>query len=431
MVVVMYIRRDLEDLVRETSSEYAAVLVSGARQVGKSTMLVHLIDEMEPGLPGAPGTSPREVVTLDDLSNRALAREDPVMFFQLHKPPVLVDEVQYAPELFGEVKRLVDAGAPPGSFWLTGSQPFRLMQLAGESLAGRVAVLSLTSLSQHELHAASKRAGSVDVTCPPRLRLDLDALQERAASFEPADVDGMYERMFRGSMPAVVSGEKSNLSVFYSSYVQTYLERDVRDLAGDVESLPFFQFLTATAARCSQALNVASIANDIGERPETVRGWLSILERSGVIFYLHPYSNNQLTRTVKAPKLYFNDCGLVAYLTRWESPRTLSVGVMSGALMENYVVSEVRKGYLNEGTEPLLYYYRDRDAREVDLVLEEEGELHPIEIKRSASPNKAMIGGFRALDRGSVPRGTGALVCMAGELGALDSQDFIVPAWMV
>lgn len=210
-----------------------------------------------------------------------------------------------------------------------------------------------------------------------------------------------------------------------------YIERDVRDLAGDIDVLAFNLFVTAAAARCAQELNVAALCRDTGLSAATVKAWLGILERSGVIFYVHPYSNNQLKRMVKAPKLYFHDCGLVAYLTKWGSPETLAVGAMSGALMENYVVSELRKGFLARGEEPLLYYYRDRDAREIDVVLECDGELHPIEIKRSASPNLGMTSNFSALDRASVPRGAGAVICMAERLAMLDDRTFVVPAWIV
>ncbi len=408
-----YIERDIEALVAETASEYPAILVTGPRQVGKTTMLEHLIAQQE---------RPFEKVSLDDLSLRSLAVNDPAMFFQMHKPPVFIDEVQYAPGLFVEMKKMIDSGAKPGSFWLTGSQQFRLMELSGESLAGRIAILPLSSLSQHELHG--KGTGTP-------LSLHLESLQERANLFAPADVGAMFARMRKGAMPAVNAGARSNLAVFYGSYVQTYIERDVRRLLGNVDVLAFSTFMTSVAARCSQMLNVQSIADDVGERPEKVKAWLGVLEKSGVIFYLHPYSNNQLKRTVKAPKLYFHDCGLVAHLTKWTSAETMEAGAMAGAFMENYVVSEIRKGYANAGLEAPLYYYRDRDAREIDLVLESDGKLHPIEIKKTASPNMSMTRNFKALDKATVPQGAGAVVCMSENLGALNAETFIVPVWML
>ena len=404
-----YISRSMEPVVAQAMGEYPVVLVTGARQVGKTTMLAHLVERE---------ADAREYLTLDDLALRGLAKSDPALFFQLHEPPVFIDEVQYAPELFSEMKRLADAGAPAGSFLLTGSQQFRLMELAGESLAGRVAVLSLPSLSQREL---AGRAADAPLT------LSLEALRARERGCEPVRAPEVFGRIHRGAMPAVASGQRSNASLYYSSYVQTYIERDVRRLLGTVDALEFLSFLTAAAARCSQLLNVNSIAGDVGQRPEKIKAWLSVLERSGIVFYLHPYSNNQLKRTVKAPKLYFDDCGLVAHLARWTSAAALESGAMSGAFVENFAVSELRKSYLNAGIDAPLYYYRDRDGREIDLVMEADGELHPVEVKKTASPNLAMTRSFSALDRATTPRGAGAIVCFSERLGALDGRTYVVP----
>jgi predicted AAA+ superfamily ATPase len=408
-----YITRDIESLIGETTQEYSVLLVTGPRQVGKSTMLKHLMSQE---------TTAREQITLDDLATRTLAKNDPGMFFQLHKPPLLVDEVQYAPELFTEIKKMIDAGAPAGSFWLTGSQQFKLMKLAEETLAGRIAILPLSSLSQHELYGTDKNQP---------FSVGLDILKERAKHYKSVGARELYARMYRGAMPALASGKYSNISIFYSSYLQTYIERDVRELSGDIDALEFLAFMTATASRCSCMLNVQAIANDIGERPEKVKKWLGLLEKSGIIFYLHPYSNNQLKRTVKAPKLYFHDCGLVAHLTKWSGSETLEAGAMSGAFIENYVVSEIRKSYLNAGLDILLYYYRDKDSKEIDVVLESDGELHPVEIKKTASPNVSMVSSFKTLDKGFVPRGQGAIICMSETYGAINGETLIVPAWMV
>lgn len=407
-----YILRAIEPLVGEVAAEYAVLLVTGPRQVGKSTLLAHVIEQLG---------RPVGQVTLDDLTERQLAVADPAMFFQVHQPPVLVDEVQYAPELFSHIKMLVDQGAPPGSFWLTGSQQFRLMELAGESLAGRVAVLPLSSLSQ----------GENDRECSAPFSLDLSYWKQREARLSPKTVIDLFEAMHRGAMPAVDAGRYSNLNVFYASYLQTYIERDVRRLLGDVDALQFADFMRAVAARCSQMLNVAAIAADAGIRPEKAKAWLAVLEKSGIIFYLHPYANNQLKRTVKAPKLYCHDCGLIAHLTKWTSPETMEAGAMAGAFMENFVVSEIWKSYLNAGMDAPLYYYRDHDAKEVDLVIEADGALHPIEIKKTASPNRSMTRSFGALDRASVPRGTGAVICAAERVSALDGDTLVIPAGLL
>ena len=359
-----YITRSLEKVVMEVTQEYPVVLVTGPRQVGKTTMLQKLMD----------GTG-RGYVSLDDLTERDLAKRDPELFLQLHRPPVLIDEVQYAPELFPYIKLAVDWEHQAGAFWLTGSQIFKLMRGVQESLAGRVAVLSMTTLSQAEADGAQTEPFLVE----------LEALKRRAAGRLPADTHEIFERIYRGSMPAIVSGTASNSQIFYSSYLSTYIERDVRSLSESIDATKFIRFVTAVAARCSQMLNVAEIAQDADINQKQAKDWLGILETLGVIFYLHPYSNNLLKRLVKTPKLYFFDSGLVCYLTRWSSAETLEYGAMNGAILENYVVSEIAKTYLNCGKEPYLYYYRDKDAREIDIVLEHDGVLNPIEIKKTAA----------------------------------------------
>lgn len=407
----MYIKRDMEKLVTELSSEYPAILITGPRQVGKTTMLQKLME----------GTG-RAYVTLDDLNARQLAKTDPELFFQTYGTPILIDEVQYAPELFTYIKIMVDKNHTPGEFWLTGSQAFKLMQGIRESLAGRVAALNLFSLSQNEIynHCANEP-----------FKPDLERLKQKQSKADAADLMQMFERIWRGSMPAIASGTYSNRDIFYSSYISTYINRDVRDLLPAVDSLNFLQFITAVAARTSQLLNIAEIARDASIDQMTAKKWLGILETLGLIFYLRPYSNNALKRTIKTPKLYFTDCGLAVYLTKWSSPETLESGAMNGAIFENYVVSEIVKSYYNAGKEPYLYYYRDKDAREIDVIMESDGRLHPIEIKKSASPNNGMIKAFSLLDKATVPRGVGAVICMKNELSALSRENLIVPAWLI
>ena len=405
-----YITRNLERVVQQVSTEYPVVLVTGPRQVGKTTMLKKLMEGANRGY-----------VTLDDLNERQLAKTDPELFLQLHKPPLLIDEVQYAPELFTYIKIHADKTHEAGAFWLTGSQVFKLMQGVQESLAGRVAVLSLTSLSQAEL-AGSEMSPFV---------VELDALATRKASREKTDAKGIFERIFRGSMPAIVSGANSNSQIFYSSYLTTYIDRDVKELSDAIDSLKFLRFITAVAARCGQMCNIAEIARDADINQSQAKNWLGILEASGIIFYLHPYSNNRLKRLVKTPKLYFYDTGLVCYLTKWSSAETLESGAMNGAILENYVVSEIKKTYLNCGIEPYLYYYRDKDAKEIDIVLEHDGMLNPIEIKKTANPGTELTKVFHLLDKSSTPRSKGAVICMKPELSAIDKDNYIIPIWMI
>ena len=405
-----YIRRSLEKIVLQVTKEYPVVLLSGPRQVGKTTMLKKLMEGTE-----------RNYVSLDDLQERELARTDPELFLQLHKPPILIDEVQYAPELFPYIKIIVDKEQKKGDFWLTGSQVFSLMRGVQESLAGRVALLSLSSLSQAEAYGGEEEM----------FTLDTESLLSRKKGRKFADAEEIFKRIFKGSMPAIVSGEITSTGIFYNSYLSTYIERDVKSLSDAIDSLKFLRFITALAARCSQMLNISELARDAELNQKQVKDWLGILETLGILFYLYPYSNNLLKRLVKTPKVYFYDTGLVAYLTKWSSPETLASGAMSGAILENYVVSEIRKSYLNQGKEAFMYYYRDKDAKEIDLVLEQDGELHPIEIKKSANPASEILRVFPVLDKSSLKRGNGAVICLKTELSAFNKENYIVPVWMI
>lgn len=273
------------------------------RQVGKTTVLHRLMQEI------------RSYVTLDDFEERAMAQNDPALFLQMHDRPILIDEVQYAPQLFSYIKIEIDNGAKPGSFWLTGSQAFRMMELAQESLAGRVALLHMPSLSQHEIYGS--KADSP-------FTVDLNALKERVKTHKPADMQEIYRRIWNGSMPGLISGRFSDRDVFYGSYLQTYIDRDVSELVNLTDKLIFRDFIRAAACRIGQLLNIHDIAQDVGVSDDTAKRWLYVLEKPDIIFYLRPYSNNLLKHTVKTPKLYFFDTGLVAYLTKYSSPDILA-----------------------------------------------------------------------------------------------------------
>ncbi len=409
----MYITRHMEKPVMELNEQYPVLLLTGPRQVGKTTMLEHLIEVEGKG---------RKKVSLDDLTLRELAKTDPKMFFQLYQPPLLIDEVQYAPELFPYIKIMVDERHQPGDFWLTGSQLFKMMEGVQESLAGRVALLHLSPLSQSEI---MKRPPE------PPFSLELPLLSERQNGRQMLNTPEVFQHIHQGGMPALVTGTYSNASIFYSSYIDTYMERDVRRLSNDIDSLKFLRFLRSVAARTSQQVNYKGIADDAEIDQTTAKNWLHVLEALGIIFLLEPYSNNVLKRTVSTPKLYFYDSGIVCYLTRWSSPETAMEGAMSGALLENYTVAEIIKTYQNAGQEPFLYYYRDKDAREIDLILEQDGKLFPTEIKKMASPPKKLTKVFDLIDKSPLQRGTGAILCMADQLGAFDQNNLIVPISLI
>ena len=407
-----YIKRQLQESVLRLSKQFSVILITGPRQVGKTTMLVELM-KSEP--------VKREYVTLDDLNERAMAKNDPAMFFQIHHPPVLIDEVQYAPELFPYIKIQVDKNHTPGEFWLTGSQIYKLMRGVQESLAGRVALLNLFSLSQSEVEGRNE----------PQFTVELSSLTERKPFIHPAAAPETFERIWKGSMPAILSGAVEDRDVFYSAYLSTYIDRDVRELSSAIDSLKFLRFVTAVAARTGQLLNYKGIADDADIDQATVKSWLNILETLGIIFYLHPYSNNVLKRTIKTPKLYFYDTGLVCYLTKWSTPEVAMNGAMSGALYENYVVSEIIKSFAHNAKTPYLYYYRDKDAKEIDLLIETDGKLHPVEIKKTAHPEKRMTATFSVIDRTPLERGTGAVICLADGLSAISQNVLIIPSWYI
>jgi len=407
-----YIKRHMEDRVLELSKSWPVILLTGPRQAGKTTMLKSMAEREGVG---------REYVSLDDLSMRELAKSDPKMFLELHKPPALIDEVQYAPELFTYIKIHVDEHHNPGDFWLTGSQVFHLMQGVQESLAGRVALLHMSPLSQREITGAE---------CVP-FTTDFNVLAEQRKTIPPLTTPELFTRLWNGCMPGLLGGQFEGREIFYSLYLSTYVERDVCDLSGTIDALKFLRFITSVAARASQLINYKAIADDADIDQVTCKNWLNILETLGIVFLLHPYSNNVLKRTIKTPKLYFYDTGLVCYLTRWSSPEVAESGAMSGALLENFAVSEIAKSYQNAGKEPYLHYYRDRDAKEIDVILEGDGKLCPLEIKKTAAPDKRLVRGFDVIDKSPLQIGTSAILCMADQLSAFDRDNLIVPIWMI
>ncbi|MDR1536837.1 MAG: ATP-binding protein [Clostridiales bacterium] len=405
-----YIKRDIEPTILEISKSFSALIITGPRQIGKTTTLLKLAEDG------------RNYVTLDDMEARRMAQTDPELFLSLHPSPLLIDEVQYAPELFSRIKIEIDNGAKPGSYWMTGSQAFRFMELAQESLAGRAAVLRMSSLSQHEIYGCGE--------CEP-FPLSFDSLRGRAATGTAIETAGQYDRIWRGSLPGYISGKFPNREVFYSSYLQLYIQRDIGDMMSRVDSLQFADFVRAAACRAGQMLNVHDIASDVSVTDDTAKRWLQLMEKSGVIFYLRPYSNNLLKRTVKTPKMYFFDTGLVAYLAKYTTPEILLNGAINGAILENYVVAEIVKSYANCGIEPIIHYYRDKDSKEIDVILESDGKLHPIEIKKTASPPTELAGAFKVLDSASLPRGIGAIICTKREFSAIDRNTAIVPVWTI
>jgi uncharacterized protein len=388
----MTLPRTLATTVADAAALFPVILVTGPRQVGKTTLLT------------ACSGPERRAVSLDDMTARALAQSDPALFLETYPPPVIIDEVQYAPELFSAIKAHVDRARQPGAFWLTGSQKFHLMQGVSETLAGRIAILDLLGLSRAELIGHAKQILPF-VPTPAWLAA------ARARQPPPLGLRDLYHAIWTGSFPQFALSDGRMRDLFFRSYVQTYIERDVRALSRVGDALAFARLLRAAAARTGQLINYADMARDVDVDLKTVKAWLSILETSGLITLLQPYHNNVTNRLVKTPKLYFLDTGLCAYLTQWSSPEALEAGAMSGAIFETYVVGEILKSYWHRGQAPLLYFYRDRDMREIDLLIAHDGRLHPVEIKKSANPAKTLPG-FQALAALSVDLGPGAVICL-------------------
>lgn len=403
----MYLPRTLENFAKSAAKQFPVLLVTGARQVGKTTFLRHL---SEPE---------RTYVSLDDSLLLDLAKRDPALFLQRFRPPMLIDEIQCAPELLPYIKMEVDRAQQPNLFWLTGSQQFHLMKGVSESLAGRVAIVQLLGFSRREKIGQGP-------TVRPFLPIPAE-VADRERSGGDLDLQELYNSIWRGSYPAIALNEDMDRDLFYGSYVQTYLQRDVRDLARVGDEMSFLRFLRIAAARTGQLVNLTDFARDADIAVNTAKNWLSIMQASGIIYLLEPYSNNLSKRLVKTPKLYFLDTGLCSYLTGWSSPQTLEAGAMSGAILETWAISELLKSYLHNGKQPPFYYYRDKDKKEIDLLILQDGTLYPMEIKKTASPDAGDVRAFGTLERLGLPVGPGGVICLARQALPITESAWSIP----
>ncbi|MHB1406491.1 MAG: ATP-binding protein [Desulfitobacteriaceae bacterium] len=401
-----YITRNIETTINKASKMFPAVLITGARQVGKTTLLKHMRGDIP-------------YLTLDDPILLQSAIEEAGSFFKATPPPVIVDEIQYAPNLFSYIKMITDESGNKGQFYLTGSQQFKMMKNVSESLAGRIGIINLLGLSLREIKADSFNQSFVPTE---------EYLEQRKISAKPADYKEIWEIIHKGSMPAMYADEL-DWQMFYAAYTKTYIERNVRALAQVGDELKFIKFMTAMAARTSQMLNLTAVANEVGISVPTADRWLSILISSNIVYLLQPYHNNIAKRAVKTPKLYFLDTGLAAYLTKWNTPEVLEAGAMAGAFFETFVIAEVLKSFYNAGVlDTSLYYYRDKDAKEVDLLVEQNGTLYPVEIKKTANPGKEHIENFSVLEKiKGVSVGTGGVICLYDKNLRLNDKNSVIP----
>lgn len=406
-----YIERTLERKFLNMNSFFKAVLVTGARQVGKTTMLKHLAKDQN-----------RTYVSMDDMMIRTLAKSDPVLFFQTYRPPIIIDEIQKAPELFEQIKIMCDESEERGLFWLTGSQHYGMMKNIRETLAGRIGILELYSLSKREV----EKYHFTD-----ELDFTLSCLLERQKVVKKNNIVDVFEYIWHGGMPGVLKADAEQRQEYFNSYIETYLMRDVSEEGGITDSVRFRKFLTACAALTAEQVNYKTLAEAAEISQPTAKEWLRLLQGLGVIYLLAPYANNELKRLTKTPKLYFCDTGLCAYLSMWLTKDTLMNGAASGHYFENYVVMELIKNFTYAPSKVQLTYYRDSNAKEIDVFVEENGVIHPLEIKKSANPNKREIKKYELLDKINLKHGDGGIICMCEQVVPIDEKNCFIPCNLI
>lgn len=409
----MYYNRHIEPVVERIAKRKPVLVLTGARQVGKSTML----KEVYSGI---------RYVTLNRPLVRESAKENPSLFFETNKPPVVVDEIQKAAELFDYIKDIVDEDNAKGQFYLTGSQSMKLMKNVSDSLAGRAGIIRLLGLSMRELAGIAYREPFL-----PSAE-QISALEKSGVKF---DYEHITACIHKGFFPELYETDSDlhDWADYYSSYFQTYIEKDIKDVLNIQDESAFIKFVKTTASLTGEMLNMTTIAEVCGKDVKTVRSWLSVLESSGLVYLLQPYYNNFNKRLIKTPKLYFLDTGLACWLLGWNTPEQLISGAMWGHIFETFVFGEILKSYYNDGiVEPPLYYYRDKDKNEIDLVIQNGDTLHPVEIKTSSDPVKSMVSAFRYLS--DIPGknvGAGAVICLTKERLPLTDNVWIVPAHLI
>ena len=399
-----YIKRSCENVIKKQEKIFKSILITGARQVGKTTMLKNIKPDIN-------------YITLDDMLLKQSAVEDPNLFIKSNSVPIIIDEIQYAPDLLRYIKIKVDSSDKKAQFFLTGSQQFELMQGVSESLAGRIGIINLLGLSLREI----KKIDFYEQFLPTQ-----DYISKREKCNTGVKYNELWDIIHKGCMPAMYEKD-SDFDMYYATYVNTYIERDVRNLTQVGDTLSFLKFMTALASRIGQLLNLNNIATEVGITIPTAQRWLSILVASNIIYVLEPYYNNIMKRAVKTPKIYFLDTGLAAYLTKWKDKDVLEAGAMAGNFFENYVIVEILKSYYNNGElRPPVYFYRDKEQKEIDLIIEQNGKLYPIEIKKTSNPSKEMISQFKILEKVKEV-GEGAIICTYDKVINLDEKNKVIP----
>lgn len=395
------IEREAKKTILEVSEAFKVLLVTGPRQVGKTTLLKSIMPEN------------MNYVTLDDENLRTMAQEDPKLFLEEHKAPLLIDEVQYAPNLFSYIKIKVDNENKPGMYWLTGSQQFKLMKNVQESLAGRVGIVRLNSFTYSEIN---KKAETKEIFNPKKI-----------VKSELIDVNTLYEYIFKGGMPELYNNDKMKREYFFNSYIETYLTRDVENAVSISNLETFKNFMITVASRNGEQLNYTKIGNEVGISDNTAKSWLNILVTSGIIYLLTPYNLSREKRVNHMPKIVWMDTGLCAFLAGYESARTLQMSAANGHYLETYVISEIIKSYNAVGINPNISYFRDKNKHEVDLVFFNAEEIYPFEIKKTSKPTKEMISSFEYLKDTKKKLMPGGIICLNDMLIKIDENNYSIP----
>ncbi len=416
----MYIKRHVEQTILDAAKSFPCIVIYGPRQVGKSTTISMLFGNQIP------------MITLDDMDDRILATENPKLFLERYGWPVIIDEIQKAPNLLDEIKIRIDKqrllwlqnNEPQQLMYiLTGSNRFELQEGISDSLAGRCGIIEMLSLSQREKMNVENIPFSGDISQWIQL--------ERTNSIAYRTRSEIFSDIYHGGMPDVFTGT-SKRDVYFKAYVNTYIEKDVRKLISASSEIQFRNFIYLLALRTSQELHYDVLARDIGIDTRTCKKWVSILETSGIVYLLQPYMSNISNRIIKAPKLYFTDTGLCAYLCKWPNAEMLENCAMSGAFFETFVVSELIKNFYAQGKSPkdFLFYYRDTSQKEIDLLYVDETGITPIEIKQGISPKKATKN-FTVLEKFHLLIHSGLVIDSCDKIRPINENNYYLPVYLI
>jgi len=399
-----YKTRSLSLYIQRMSEKFKVLFIDGPRQVGKTTLLKITSD------------GKRVYVSLDNPQDLLKAKTDPKGFLDTYAPPCIIDEIQYAPELFPYIKIIADNTNECGLYWLTGSQQYNLMQGVTESLAGRMVLIDMLGFSIYE----RDEKGALQKPFLPS--------PEPARILKRRNSADTFKIISQGAFPDVVDADPEHWEAFYDSFIRTYIERDVRQIINIGDEVKFITFLKVAAARTGQELNLADIARNVGIDPKTAEKWLSVLKTAGLVYLLQPYFKNITKRLTRRPKLYFMDTGLAAYLAGWTTPQSLETGASSGAFFETFVITEILKSYYHNGKNPRFNFYKDSDKNEIDLLIFQDGKYYPIEIKKHGTPRSDDVKAFKVLS-GEESLGFGCEICLVPDLQPLSPNVTAMSVW--